>query len=249
MKKVLINDNDFKKVDEYFTKLSYESKEIKNLLESLKKYGELILLGGAIRDILIKDDNPRDIDLIIDTNKNLDANREIDKILDKYTACQKNRFGGYKLNIDGIEFDIWTMDNHWAFKNKLLTRKIDNLKYSTFLNFDSIWYNLYNKERNNKYEYTFFNDCIKNNQINIISNKKELVELNPTKDINIVRILNIKNEWNLDIGDSVKKYVNSWVGANNNWVDELYYAQIKHYKIEKLKKELIKELVREVLEM
>ena len=249
MKKVLINDNDFKKVDEYFTKLSYESKEIKNLLESLKKYGELILLGGAIRDILIKDDNPRDIDLIIDTNKNLDANREIDKILDKYTACQKNRFGGYKLNIDGIELDIWTMDNHWAFKNKLLTRKIDNLKYSTFLNFDSIWYNLYNKERNNKYEYTFFNDCIKNNQINIISNKKELVELNPTKDINIVRILNIKNEWNLDIGDSVKKYVNSWVGANNNWVDELYYAQIKHYKIEKLKKELIKELVREVLEM
>ncbi|WP_370772815.1 hypothetical protein [Clostridium sp.] len=92
MEKVLINDNDFKKVDEYFTKLSYKSKEIKNLLESLKKYGELILLGGAIRDILIKDDNPRDIDLIIDTNKNLDANREIDKILDKYTICQKKSF-------------------------------------------------------------------------------------------------------------------------------------------------------------
>ena len=249
MEKVLINDNDFKKVDEYFTKLSYKSKEIKNLLESLKKYGELILLGGAIRDILIKDDNPRDIDLIIDTNKNLDANREIDKILDKYTICQKNRFGGYKLNIDGIEFDICTMDNHWAFKNKLLTREIDNLKYSTFLDFDSIWYNLYNEKESNKYEYTFFNDCIESNQINIISNKKELVDLNPTKDINIIRILNIKNEWNLGIGDSVKKYVNNWVGANNNWVDELYYAQIKHYKIEKLKKELIKELVREVLEM
>ncbi|WP_370772816.1 hypothetical protein [Clostridium sp.] len=153
------------------------------------------------------------------------------------------------MNIDGIEFDIWTMDNHWAFKNKLLTREIDNLKYSTFLDFDSIWYNLYNEKESNKYEYTFFNDCIESNQINIISNKKELVDLNPTKDINIIRILNIKNEWNLGIGDSVKKYVNNWVGANNNWVDELYYAQIKHYKIEKLKKELIKELVREVLEM
>ena len=91
------------------------------------------------------------------------------------------------LIIDKIEFDIWTIDNHWAFKNELLDTEITNIKYSTFLDFDSIWYNLYNKESKNKCEYTFFNECIKNNQINIISNK-ELVELNPTKDINVIRI-------------------------------------------------------------
>ena len=52
---------------------------------------------------------------------------------------RKNRFGGMSLNFGGFPFDVWSLDDTWAFRN----RKIDRINFSTlpqttFLNIDAI---------------------------------------------------------------------------------------------------------------
>lgn len=228
----LIKMNDFTEVDRYLEKKASENNKLVKLLKKLDNYGDVILIGGAIRDIILKKTNPRDLDLIIDTDQDLEP------IMREFKNYKKNRFGGFKLEFDDIEIDLWSIENHWAFKNKILETKIDNLKYSTFLNFDSLWYNVTKKSK----EYDIFNQCLKSNVIDITLEESN-IQLNPTKAINIVRMLNIKNEWELEFSVKSKTYIKDWVKKNNNYLDELYKAQIRHYKMEKICRREIVEIL------
>ena len=229
-----ISSADCKLFDIYLEKLKNESNQIKQLVNCLSNIGDIFVIGGAIRDILFKKEKPRDIDLIIKTDCDLD------EYLTKYSECRKNRFGGYKLNIDNIEFDIWSMKNHWAFKESIIKEDVNNLKYSTFLNFDSLIYNI----NTLNIDYDIFNDCMDKKELEITL-PEEYIELNPSKEINILRMFVIKYEWNLDFSNRCKQYIYDWAVDNQKSADILYDAQLKHYKCEKITKNQIENWIKQ----
>lgn len=234
MTKTLIMDSDFYQIESYFDDIKSKSYLINKLLKRLGDTGTIFVVGGTIRDLVIKKKSPRDIDLIIDTNEDLG------RILCDYQHVILNRFGGYKITIDNLEFDIWRMNEHWAFREKLLEQKQNNLKYSTFLNFDSIFYNFKSK----KFDSDIFNNCLNNKLLEITIDEDRYIRNNPTKEINIIRMMNIVNEWDLKLGDNCSMYISKWMEENNNSVEKLYQSQFKHYKEETVSIKYIKEFIK-----
>src|SRR5699024_3019557 len=95
------------------------------------KQGDLILVGGAIRDFALHR-NPKDLDIIIDCNL-----YKLNDLMNKYNF-HKNRFGGYKFKIKDIQIDIWNISNHWAFKENIYECSFENISKGAFFNFDAI---------------------------------------------------------------------------------------------------------------
>ena len=218
---------DLKKVDRYINELRRDNSQIDRLFDRLSDVGESILLGGALRDIILKNDLPRDLDFIVNTECNLDD------LFGSEFKYIKNRFGGYKVNTESIEIDIWRMKDHWAFKENIIKKDKRNLKHTTFLNFDAIFYTVGSKIIDSE----MFNSCIRKNCLDITLDDK-FIYLNPSSDINVLRMLNIIYEWELKLSDKSYKYIKNWICNNcEDAIDLLYKAQIKHYKFEKIKKE------------
>ncbi|MCL4416174.1 MAG: hypothetical protein M1365_05675, partial [Actinobacteria bacterium] len=134
-----------------------ENDEIDLLFSSLECLGGLILVGGAIRDLAVSA-IPRDFDIIVDTEiENL--NRTLGNF-----RCQRNRFGGYKLNIFSYNFDVWCIQDNWAFKHHYIETKVENIKYSSFFNVDSLVLHL----KEDYWDVSSFNEAIESNLLDIV---------------------------------------------------------------------------------
>jgi hypothetical protein len=204
-----------------------------NFIEELSKIGELLFFGGSIRDYYFYNeyrDMPRDFDIAI----KIDSYKlsVLDKFISGY-SYRKNRFGGYKVQIEKLEFDIWNLENTWAFRESILKVKEQNLIKSVFLSVDGIAYNFNND--------TLYDDelkkSIENKVINIV------LKENPQKELNLLRALVFKKKYKLEFSkDLIEEYRQS-IKNNCNFHEELHKLQFSHYHCEHLtKKEVFEEL-------
>ena len=121
-------------------------KNNKNLNKIISIFDELdisyYIIGGAIRS-LIKDEKPRDIDIIIDKSDSY-----LKDFLNKNNFIfHKNTLGGYKIN---NFIDLWSIDNHYMFKKNIYNILLpENILYTTLNSYDSI---LYDKTNNILYD-------------------------------------------------------------------------------------------------
>lgn len=105
------------------------------MLHRLKSGGDVSILGGAIRDWSLGR-QPRDIDIVV----GCPAPKLEDLLQHK---AQKNRFGGFKIELNKVEFDIWSLDTTWAFKNDpKFNKKMEEVPETVFLNIDAIMFDL-----------------------------------------------------------------------------------------------------------
>lgn len=222
-----IKKSDINNVLHYLNKIR-KNNDINNLFNKLEAQRNLYLVGGAIRDIAVKKALPRDIDIIVEKEE------ELDKALSdfKYT---KNRFGGFKLEIDNLYFDIWTMKDHWAFKKGIFESNYDNLSKTTFLNIDSLILDL----KSQKFQVEIFNKAIEEKLLDITL-PYQYIKDNPTPEVNILRLLIFKKEWEFEFSDLVYEYIFNWLDNNINNISRLIEAQNKHYKSKKISKDYIK---------
>ncbi|NUJ16627.1 hypothetical protein FKN04_08440 [Bacillus glycinifermentans] len=199
--------------------------ETLNFVEKLSETGELLFFGGAVRDIYIKNDQyPRDFDIAIKFTDEMKFNN----IINDY-EYYKNRFGGYKIKVSGIDFDIWDLNNTWAFKNTNLKPSEENLAKSVYLNIDGIVYN-------------FNSNCLYADLLKETLMKSELdvnLEKNPHVELNLLRALVFKRKYNLNLSNKLKRVFRYYVDSTkeNNLVNYLLELQLSHYKIEKISKE------------
>lgn len=204
-----------------------------NFIEELSDSGDLLFFGGSIRDICLFPDNPplpRDFDIAI----NFKNKTEFELITKKYNY-RKNRFGGYKFKIADMEFDIWDLENTWAFNNTNLQVCEENLAKSVYLNIDGIVFN-FNKSR--IYDELFQNS-IKSCKLDIN------LEANPQVELNLLRALvfkdKYKNEYKLRFSKKLKDVFKEYLKNESTvLVDNLYDLQCMHYKENYLSKEKIK---------
>ncbi|WP_061302236.1 hypothetical protein [Clostridium botulinum] len=227
--------NKINKMMNYFKK---SDDSINNLLNILEENGKVILIGGAIRSALQERYNPRDIDIILKLNKNFNLDYILQRKKIKY---KKNRFGGYKIFFNKIVFDIWKMEEHWAFKNCYYEEKIENIQKTTFLNYDSLVYDY----SNNKLYKEYYEKCNENLVIDIIGNL-DCIKENPSPDINIMRMLKIKSETNYKFSEISDSYIaNYYKYCSNhdiNLIDALEEAYKRHYE-ENITRELKKYII------
>jgi hypothetical protein len=211
----------------YFDNLkSYTN--IRTFFSILEKYGDLIIIGGALRDIH-ENKEPRDIDIILKENINFDWQE-----LNTFNFV-KNRFGGAKLKIDKTEIDFWLLKDNWANKNNFIKNSVKELRKGTFFNIDSLIFNY----SNNEMYIDVYEECLKNKEIDIIlKGNPKYIENNPTPEINIIRAFYNSQKYDLKLSLEVKKYISGWLRKNSNFPEKkLKTYEKKHYKNKEIFKE------------
>ena len=117
---------------------SYSVTEFLNFLSDALPAGGLYLFGGVLRDLAMfgRKGFTSDIDVVIDGDAcHL---KEYLKALD----ASINRFGGFRLIVDGWPIDLWDARETWAIRQGLVRySSILSLTKTTILNWDAILFN------------------------------------------------------------------------------------------------------------
>jgi len=94
------------------------------------------LFGGVLRDLMMRGPSafPRDIDIVVCTTNRMDFDRQFGDL-----GSATNRFGGVRFSANGWAFDIWPLEETWAFRNSLVScRGFHDLPATTFLNIEAV---------------------------------------------------------------------------------------------------------------
>lgn len=176
-----------------------ESSAVSKFLQELESLGPALILGGSVRD-WICGKSPRDIDIVIDCPlSNLEW-------LSSYKA-EKNRFQGYYLVVDGVEFDVWALDSTWAIKkDKSFERTLQAIPRTVFLTIDAVGYRLDTKE---VYD-SGFNHAITTKQLGI------MYEPNPFPFLCVSRSLVSLVKYDLTPTLNLKNYIEEQVSRGYN---------------------------------
>lgn len=110
-------------------------------LNDLSGVCNLYIFSGVIRDYFLNATSNRDIDIVFD------GEVEIESFLKSYT-WRKNSFGGFKIEINEVNVDMWKVNDTWALGyQKAMDYDLPKFIPTTaFFNFSSIVFH-YNKTK------------------------------------------------------------------------------------------------------
>ncbi len=127
--------------------LNYDSPErhiIKSTLQDIStKLPETAIFGGMLREFALGKarEFSSDIDLV-----SYASQHEIYLAIKQYHP-KKNKFGGYRFAIDHRMYDIWSLDDTWAFREGIIKgTQFKDLLNTTFFNLDSAIFHLSSNE-------------------------------------------------------------------------------------------------------
>jgi hypothetical protein len=210
----------------------------KELLFNIFIYGTAYVVGGYIRDILNEKDI-RDIDIIIDLE-----NAKLLNILEELNFnYEKNRHGGIKFRFEKTIVDLWSLENNWAFKNKLVKLnekdKLNSIAKGCFFNYDSLVINLHNQTYNIRY----YNDFLKTQTLDILQKKSVYKNLNPTVEANIIRAFFLKQKLNIEFSHNLTDYlvkkIESLSDSYDNGMERIISIKAKYPKYQELTDETL----------
>lgn len=204
MKHSIIDISDYKKkFRSKLLKSKQTSPEFARVINALTKRNTAYVVGGYLRDILFEKQS-RDIDIIIQATSSELEHLVIEL---KEQQCSKNRLGGYKLILENITIDFWSIDNNWAFKNNLVKYSdkniLNSLAKGCFYNFDSLVINMQTLELNVRY----FNECVINRELDILMSRPKYRNLNPTKEANILRAIYLRKVYEFEFSEKLFEYL------------------------------------------
>lgn len=125
-----------KRLGRFLDSKIYARDEIGGLIREIEPLGSVLIFGGMLRDLSLLGiaGFASDVDLVVRTN---DA-EGLDRILATYRS-EKNRFGGYRIQLEKWQVDLWTFESTWAFKEELVIPKgRRDLCKTTFFDWDAI---------------------------------------------------------------------------------------------------------------
>lgn len=194
-----------------------ENERLDAVMRSIEDRGDVILIGGAVRDIALKNKQPRDFDMIV-CCKGADLQECM-----KGSSATKNRFGGYKMRIDDRIFDIWSIEDHWPVKKGIINEEKEQIADGAFYNIDAICINL----SDNSFVCEGFNDAMRTMQLDIPLKGGSLAD--QPHVLNIVRAYRIKKQWNLLFSDKVKRYIGEWIAREPHAMRILNDEALRHF--------------------
>lgn len=222
-----LNENDF--YNSFYSIISKYENTVK-LFKNLNSNGELYIFGGAIRHYL---DNgnfntlPRDFDIIF-KKKDSPSTIKLENIISQHSKFKKNRFNGYKFQVNNLKFDIWNIEDTWAFRENKVKYNSENyiskLTETVFLNIDSLIFDLNNK----KLYADKYKKIIKTKKLDVVLNE------NPFLELNLLRALILMDKYNLSLSSSLIDMFKFFVSKNSNYNKVFQDILNKRYQKEKI---------------
>lgn len=173
---------------------------------------ECYIFGGVILDIISGSKTHRDIDVTV-----IKLNNEVLDLIEEFNGV-RNSFGGYKISIDDMIFDIWEMSQTWLVKknNTLNFDLINFLPSTVFFNSQAVLFSMNTNE-------LFYNKSF----LNFLYKKK--IEItnpdNPFPELCIIKSYEYYLKGFL-LTPKLKDYLIKYYPLKKNLLDKI---QLKHY--------------------
>jgi len=201
-----------------------ENSDVANLFSRLSSCGPAAIFGGAVRDwILTK--SPRDIDIVLDCpTKSLEFLNSL--------KATKNKFGGYLVKINNIEFDIWNLDSTWAFgKDPKFKKNLKTLTQTCFFNMDAVLFYL----DTGHLKDDGFTAAIESKKLDIV------YEPNPFPFLCVSKALCALSKYEMTPSANLKRFIDEQMGRGYTKKSFTKYAEMKNIPL--TYEEVIKRLV------
>lgn len=219
---------------------------IEVLRRAISQHWRTYVVGGAIRDLLLKPSGlwPRDVDVIVDGCSVGELEAAFGDLVIRRTS-----FGGLHLRrsveITGLTtakydllFDVWRLEDTWAIKTSELMPTISNFVRTPFLNIDAVAVALpHGMQRATVHEHGFFN-AIATRTLEVNN------EPNPFPFVCAVRSLILAAKLDFWIGPRLALFIHKVTSSAP--ISNLLQAQISHYGRIRCGEEDLKEWLREI---
>lgn len=138
------------------------------LFNWLRESCDVAIVGGAVRTVLTGFKSPiKDFDCCVIVN-----DRKCFNTMIEHYNVTRNSFGGYKIQLENIDFDIWEL--HTSVGSP---KSFKELQYKTHLNFDGI---VYDYENDILYAEPFY-DCVNSKTIKCVNKEGRIPGYNKRK--------------------------------------------------------------------
>lgn len=188
-------------------------KEVFTFLTELREIDSIYLFSGIIRNYFLGVKEVRDVDIMIDSSKDISA------FVSKYRH-RKNSFGGYKIFINKTVIDLWYLKETWAlnYSQKVIDYKLEKyIPNTAFFNFSSII-------------YSFEEDCFiyTKSFLRFLRDKKidYVFEPNANYALCVVNSIYYQDKLNLAFADNLKEFLYK---LNKVYSSDYEKVQIKHF--------------------
>ena len=202
-------------------------KEVYAFILELNKLDNLYLFSGIIRNFFLGVREVRDVDIMIDTTK------DITSIVSKHKH-RKNSYGGFKIFINKTVIDLWYLQDTWALHNSQKVIEFELEKYipnTAFFNFSSIIFSF----REDAFIYTkYFLRFLRDKKIDYV------FEPNANYALCVVNSFYYHDKLKLPLSEKLKDYL---FKLNKKYSSDYENVQLKHFgEILYSKKEIQKEI-------
>ncbi|WP_295906670.1 hypothetical protein [uncultured Alistipes sp.] len=184
------------------------------ILNLIVEQSDVYIFSGIIRDYFLQNNKPiRDIDIVIAHNINWLS------IIRKYhhlTQITKNSFGGYKIRINNLTIDLWSLKDTWGIIHGKYKLTPQNLIRTAFFNFSAILYSIRDRQF---YIHKSFSSFLYNKEIDVV------YQVNPNIPLCIINSLHYSRTLKMNLSESLKRWIIDHFNINYNY--EL--TQQKHW--------------------
>lgn len=182
-------------------------------LFEINQIDKVYIFSGIIRNYFLGINDIRDIDIMVDTSKDLSL------IINKYEH-KRNSFGGYKLSVGGMNVDLWYLRQTWGLNNPQIVMQIDLDKYipnTAFFNFSSI---LFSFEDNCFIYSKHFLRFLRDKKIDYV------FKHNANYALCVVNSFYYQSKLNLPLSDHLKSFL---IKLNKSLAHDYENVQLKHF--------------------
>ncbi|MRT10719.1 hypothetical protein GJV07_00240 [Enterobacteriaceae bacterium RIT711] len=169
-----------RRVEGFFASEKDERQAASNFIEALSMHAHVYIFGGMIRDIGLFGHNgfSSDIDLVFHGSRH-----KLYQALESLNIPHftENKFGGFRLTHSRMDYDIWSLEDTWAFREDVISlHNIDSLLHTTLMTWDAVIYDINAKKIITQPNY--FQDLI-NRRLDLV------LEKNPNEKGSVVKII------------------------------------------------------------
>lgn len=216
---------------------------ILQVLQDLKQSDvRAVLFGGTLRSLLVsrlfegRFGRPRDIDVVVLGAPLSELEKRFHGIIARHT-----RFGGLKLRNGYWDFDVWPLEETWAFKKDKAVARFEDLPSTTTFNLEAIAVEVWSKDGKPRALFSGHDQFFHG----ILSKTLELNRTDsPFPELTVVRAVIMASELGFRIGPRLGAYIAEIATTLNEIeIDEI---QAHHYGYSRMTGQTLKELVQEI---
>ncbi len=198
--------------------------DLRVIVEAFREHKwEAVVFGGILRDIALygPSERPRDVDIVANCSSS-----ELASWLSSFPV-KRTRFGGFRVRVHKWDFDIWALQDTWAFTTTHMEPTFANLPKTTFFNIEGIAAQLNTTAGQKRALYSFgFAEAIASKVLDIN------FEPNPFPQLCVIRGLLTATRHNLLLSPKLARYITRH--ADRSEIAEIMHVQVGHYGVARL---------------